>query len=117
MTELAEGHENRDFDEEADSIPMTLVDFAELIWKRQSSQKITADILGWSRDKVAKYSALDVISEDAWALIVPTFENSEKYQQESDVTCHMQMSEVQKACVVIFLPDRGGAGVYPLSCG
>lgn len=43
-------------------------------------------MLGWSIDKVKKYAALKDIDKEAWALIVPTFEELEKCQQENDVT-------------------------------
>ncbi len=69
-----------------ESIPMTFVDFAEFIWKQTGTQQQTADVLGWELPKVKKFAALDNISKDAWALIVPTFENTEKYQEENGGT-------------------------------
>ena len=65
--------------------PMTLVDLAEFIWRQQSTQKITADILGWRVAKVKNYAAWNLIDEKAWAVIVTTFDNAEKSQGESVV--------------------------------
>ncbi len=43
-------------------------------------------MLGWSRDKVAKYDALKAICTDAWQSIVTTFESSVTSHDENVVT-------------------------------
>ena len=43
-------------------------------------------MLGWSRDKVAKYVALKEICDSAWKVIVTTFENVVTPAEESTVT-------------------------------
>lgn len=39
------------------------------------TQREIGEVLGWSRSKVADYSALREICAEAWSLIVATFEN------------------------------------------
>lgn len=70
-------------------VPTTFVDDAELIWRESDSgktQTVVADIMGWSRDKVAKYTALQQIKPIAWAIIVTTFEGHGTKIEEGDVT-------------------------------
>lgn len=55
-----------------DALPMTFVDYAELVWKRLSNgqtQQAVADAIGWSRDLVARYSALQKIHDEAWSVV------------------------------------------------
>lgn len=55
------------------SLPMTFVDHAELIWRKLAEPKITqqvvADEIGWTRAQVSQYAALEKLSQDAWATI------------------------------------------------
>ena len=51
-------------------VPMTFVDYAEFIWSEDGTQQETADILGWSVDKVKKYSGLSKVTQIAWDAIV-----------------------------------------------
>jgi SAM-dependent methyltransferase len=51
---------------------MTFVDYAELVWARLdagATQQAVADGIGWSRDLVARYSALKKIHSEAWAVV------------------------------------------------
>ncbi len=64
---------------------MTFVDFTEFIWRQQSTQ-CSANILGWGVDKVKRYSAMNGISEKAWAIIVPTFDKNEKCPEDVEGT-------------------------------
>lgn len=53
------------------------VDDAELVWRELASgrtQQQLADVLGWSRSKVADYNALQKLDTKAWELVVATFE-------------------------------------------
>jgi site-specific DNA-methyltransferase (adenine-specific)/modification methylase len=70
-------------------VPSTLVTYAEFVWHRLEEgykQQTIAEILGWSRDKVAKYGALKEICEAAWNIIVTTFENAVTMTEETAVT-------------------------------
>jgi site-specific DNA-methyltransferase (adenine-specific)/modification methylase len=69
-------------------VPSTLVTFAEFVWSRseQYTQQEIAEMLGWSREKVAQYSALKQIDSLAWQQIVTTFENSGNKVDEDVVT-------------------------------
>src|SRR5258708_27950057 len=70
-------------------VPSTLVTYAEFVWNRLDEhykQQDIADMLGWSRDKVAKYAALKDISEAAWKLIVTTSEKVVTFAEATTVT-------------------------------
>lgn len=64
----------------ADAIPETFVDHAELVWRllEGRTQQGVADLLGWKRGQVGKYSMLQGICRDAWSIVaesvVPTFQ-------------------------------------------
>jgi DNA modification methylase len=58
-----------------DSLPMTFVDYAELVWRRLKdgeTQQAVADSLGWGRTTVANYAALSSIGNESWSIIVTT---------------------------------------------
>lgn len=58
-----------------DALPMTFVDYAELVWRRLDegeTQQAVADALGWSREAVKDYAALAKISDDAWQIVGAT---------------------------------------------
>lgn len=65
-------------------VPSTLVTYAEFIWKRlgetdeQGKQKYTqadvAQMMGWGRDSVKNYAALQKICPEAWEIVGTTFE-------------------------------------------
>ena len=69
-------------------VPSTLVTYAEFIWARMEhyTQTVIAEMLGWSRDKVAKYVALREICPEAWDIIVTTFEQTVTPSDEPAVT-------------------------------
>src|SRR5258707_3012283 len=70
-------------------VPSTLVTYAEFIWARvQDHYKQTeiAEMLGWSREKVAQYAALKAIDPQAWEGIVTTFEQPVTLGGEKGVT-------------------------------
>lgn len=55
-----------------DALPMTFVDYAELVWNRLNdgqTQQAVADGIGWSRTSVANYAALQSIDPDAWKIV------------------------------------------------
>jgi len=56
-------------------IPTTFVDDAEFIWQEleNHTQQEVGEMLGWSRDKIQKYSILKTINKEAWQIIVTTF--------------------------------------------
>jgi|GEM_PF-1328127 len=55
---------------EEDTIPQTFIDYAEYIWSAEGTQAEIADVLGWSVDKVKRYSALRKVTGQAWDAIV-----------------------------------------------
>ncbi len=46
-------------------------------------------VVGWSRDKVAKYAALDAISPIAWKVIVTAFQNTVTIKENDVVTSNV----------------------------
>lgn len=61
-----------------DALPMTFVDYAELVWKRLAdgqTQQAVADSIGWSREAVKNYAALQKIDSEAWAVVGTSFLN------------------------------------------
>ena len=59
-----------------DALPMSFVDYAEMVWRKVAggaTQQVIAEELGWSRSAVAHYVALQAITAEAWAVVVPTF--------------------------------------------
>jgi DNA modification methylase len=69
-------------------VPSTLVTYAEFIWDRSNEKYTQAEIatmLGWSREKVKNYAALNQISKDAWAVIGTTIENAVPIDDEGAV--------------------------------
>jgi DNA modification methylase len=70
-------------------VPSTFVTYAEFIWSRMNEkykQQDIADMLGWSREKVAQYAALKGIDPPAWEMIVTTFEPCVTPGEEMGVT-------------------------------
>lgn len=60
-----------------DALPMTFVDYAELVWKRldaKQTQQAVADAIGWSREAVKNYASLKRIDSDAWAVVGTAFQ-------------------------------------------
>ncbi len=74
VTEALQLRRARLANEVAETVVLTtFVDDAELIWRlteQKMTQTETGGVLGWSRDKVAKYIALQDISKGAWDVIV-----------------------------------------------
>ena len=73
-------------------VPTTFVDDAELIWgeaKSGKKQEEIASIMGWSRDKVAKYELLRQIKRNVWKIIVTTFEDVVTTIEEDVVTTNV----------------------------
>jgi ParB-like chromosome segregation protein Spo0J len=71
-----------------DALPMTFVDYAELVWRRLEAgetQQTVADALGWSRSAVADYASLRKIAAEAWA-IVATLAREGVSQVDGDAT-------------------------------
>jgi len=65
------------------------VDDAELVWKLVETgrkQEDVAGIMGWSRDLVAKYVALNKIDSIAWQVVVTTFAVSVTLPSSNGVT-------------------------------
>ena len=59
-----------------DALPMTFVDYVELVWKRladNQTQQSVADAIGWSLEAVKNYAALQKIDADAWAVVSTAF--------------------------------------------
>ncbi|MBC7282614.1 DNA methyltransferase [Hoeflea sp.] len=55
-----------------EALPMTFVDFAELVWRRLDAgdtQQAVADALGWSRSAIADYASLRKICSSAWDVV------------------------------------------------
>ncbi|MGD9729880.1 MAG: site-specific DNA-methyltransferase [Nitrospiraceae bacterium] len=58
-----------------DALPMTFVDFAELVWRRLDAgetQQAVADAIGWSREAVRNYASMAKIAKEAWAIVGTT---------------------------------------------
>jgi DNA modification methylase len=71
-----------------DALPMTFVDYAEMVWRKQDAdvtQKAIAEELGWSRSAVADYGALRKIAPEAWA-VVAAFQHGSVPRGEDDAT-------------------------------
>ncbi len=69
-------------------IPTYFTDDAEFIWRELEAgykQQDMADMLGWSRDKVKNYKALDNIHKDVWEIIGTTFQNIVPIETENGV--------------------------------
>lgn len=58
-------------------VPTTFVDDAELVWSltEKFTQEETAKAMGWSREAVKNYKALQKIDSEAWAVIGTGFQN------------------------------------------
>jgi len=72
-----------------DSLPMSFVDYAEIVWRRLDggeTQQAVADALGWSRGQVGKFAMLKDICAEAWAIVVPTIRNAGTVADEDDGT-------------------------------
>jgi DNA modification methylase len=70
-----------------DALPMTFVDYAEMVWRKQAegeTQQAIAGELGWSREKVRDYATLSRIDPQAWTMVGATFQ-SEAVAREEDV--------------------------------
>lgn len=55
-----------------DALPMTFVDFAELVWRRidaGETQQAVADAIGWSRSAIADYASLRKVCSGAWEVV------------------------------------------------
>ena len=52
------------------SIPMTMVDYCELIWNSEEKLADIALSLGWSEAKTKQYSALQKVTPSAWQIVV-----------------------------------------------
>ena len=86
-----------------DALPMTFVDYAELVWKRLAdgaTQQQTADGIGWSRTAVANYAALKAIDSEAWA-IVTTYQQTVTSGDDDAVT-----QAVTTVTRLLFRPQR-----------
>jgi ParB-like chromosome segregation protein Spo0J len=62
-----------------DSLPMTFVDFAELVWRCSAEgeiQQSIADALGWSRGRVSQFAMLADIDTEAWCLVATASRSS-----------------------------------------
>lgn len=60
-----------------DALPMTFVDYAELVWSRLGegqTQQAVADAIGWSREAVKNYAALQKIDAVAWTVVGTAFQ-------------------------------------------
>jgi hypothetical protein len=70
------------------SKPTTFVDLAETIWRllgEDKTQQQVANELGWSREKVKVYAALQAIDEKAWQIIGTTVRDSASVRENGDV--------------------------------
>jgi hypothetical protein len=57
-------------------LPMSFVDHAELVWRKLAdgqTQQAVADEMGWTRERVRDYAALQKISSETWTVIGATF--------------------------------------------
>ncbi|MBK1725373.1 hypothetical protein CKO23_25075, partial [Thiocystis violacea] len=92
-------HQPQDLDREAielnkasaDALPMTFVDYAELVWKRLDggqTQQAVADGIGWSRTAVANYASLKAIDSEAWK-IVTTYQQAVTNDEDDVVTSNV----------------------------
>jgi site-specific DNA-methyltransferase (adenine-specific) len=103
-------------------VPSTLVTYAEFVWARSpcSTQAEIALMLGWSRDKVAKYAALNGISQPAWNVIVTTFERAASQPGDGVVTSDVTgvtFTENLLRDLLPLAPDQQLELVQSLSCG
>ncbi len=59
------------------SLPMNFTDHAEMVWRKvkagQTQQQVAVE-LGWTRERVRDYAALQKIASEAWSLIGATFQ-------------------------------------------
>jgi ParB/RepB/Spo0J family partition protein len=71
-------------------IPTTFVDDAELVWRELEKTGMTQDkvaqILGWSREKVAHYNRLAQIDYEAWKIIVTKIDEEVTIHEDKLVT-------------------------------
>ncbi len=66
-------------------VPSTLVTYAEFVWARteqEYTQQQIAIMLGWGREKVKDYVALQKICPEAWQKIGATFEKVAPINEE-----------------------------------
>lgn len=73
-----------------DALPMTFVDYAELVWSRLGegqTQQAVADAIGWALSKLKMYAALRSICDEAWDIIkVATNSGYATDSKEDDAT-------------------------------
>ncbi len=65
------------------------MDDAEWVWKLVETgkkQDVIAEIMGWSREKVAQYSQLAKIGPEAWQVVVTSFQESGNKGGNEEVT-------------------------------
>lgn len=71
-----------------DALPMTFVDYAELVWARLAAgqtQQAVADGIGWSRAQVSQYAMLQKIDGEAWRVVATGFSVSVADDHDDDV--------------------------------
>jgi site-specific DNA-methyltransferase (adenine-specific) len=71
-----------------DALPMTFVDYAEMVWRRINDgvkQQALADELGWSREKIKNFAALNNVCPEAWQIVGTALQNSVPMAEGDDV--------------------------------
>jgi len=71
-----------------DALPMTFVDYAELVWRRLDAgetQQAVAGALGWSREAVRNYAGLGKIAPEAWQIIGTALRSGDMAHTQDDV--------------------------------
>ena len=92
----------------ADTLPMTFVDYAELVWRKTATQtqQDVAEELGWKQQRVQQFAALQNVTDDAWQIITTTMREDGKQPEEDEV--------VEKTTVVVF-SERLLRAILPLT--
>jgi len=89
-------------------VPTTFVDDAEFIWHEifsvPKTQQEVAEIMGWSRDKIAKYVALKGITDKAWEMIVTTIQKNVTPLENSSVTMNVTAVTITENLLREILP-------------
>jgi hypothetical protein len=71
-----------------ESLPMTFVDYAELVWRRLDAgetQQAVADGLGWTRGRVSQFAMMKDIAGEAWVVVATTLRSVAQLQDNDGV--------------------------------
>lgn len=95
-----------------ESLPMTFVDYAELVWRRLDAgetQQAVADALGWSRGRVSQFAMMHDIAADAWSVVATTIRGAGLLHDDdgvADIATTVAFTEGLLRSIIALRPDQ-----------